>query len=356
MRCITTHTCTVPARSVAAALLLALCLGAGAQQGRDYIAIVGSSTVYPLSTVVAERFGRASDYRTPKVEATGSGGGFKLFCAGVGVAFPDIANASRRIKQTELDRCAANGVDAVVEVKFGYDGIVLANAAGAPRMSLTRTQLWLALAQNVPAADDAGRLVRNPYRRWSEIDARLPDVEIEVLGPPPTSGTRDAFVELAMEGGCAGIPWIRALRTADTARFRAICHAVREDGHFVEAGENDNLVLQKLRANPDALGILGFSFVDQNAELVQGSVIDGYEPTFDNIASGRYAVSRALYFYVKRAHVDVIPGLSAFLAEFTSERAWGRSGYLARRGLIPMPARERAETLANVLAMSPVHL
>ncbi|MEO1594146.1 MAG: substrate-binding domain-containing protein [Pseudomonadota bacterium] len=338
------------------ALFLLFVASAQAQQGRNYIAIVGSSTVYPFSTVVAERFGRGRAFRTPKVESTGSGGGLKAFCAGVGARFPDIANASRRIKASELALCEDNGVEAVLEVKVGYDGIVLANAAGAPRVALTRTQLWLALAKNVPAADGSERLISNPYQRWRDIDPSLPDAEIEVLGPPPTSGTRDAFVELAMTGGCQGIDWIRDLQANNAPRFRAICQAVREDGHFVETGENDNLVVQKLRANPSALGILGFSFVDQNTDKVQGSVIDGYEPTFENIATGRYAVSRSLYFYVKRAHIGVIPGLGEFVAEFTSERAWGRDGYLASRGLIPMPASERAEYLASVLALSPVYL
>lgn len=342
--------------SITAMLFLLSGATAQAQQGRNYIAIVGSSTVYPFSTVVAERFGRGQAFRTPKVEATGSGGGLKAFCAGVGARFPDIANASRRIKASELALCQDNGVDAVLEVKVGYDGIVLANAAGAARVALTRTQLWLALAKNVPAADGSERLIANPYRRWIDVDPSLPDAEIEVLGPPPTSGTRDAFVELAMTGGCQGIDWIRALQASNAPRFRAICQAVREDGHFVETGENDNLVVQKLRANPTALGILGFSFVDQNTDKVQGSVIDGFEPTFENIASGRYAVSRSLYFYVKRAHIGVIPGLDEFVAEFTSERAWGRDGYLAARGLIPMPIAERAEYLASVLALSPVYL
>jgi len=332
------------------------CGAATAQEGRDYIEIVGSSTVFPFSTVVAERFGRRSQFKTPKVEATGSGGGFKLFCNGIGVSYPDITNSSRRVKASELKLCASNGVFDVVEVKVGYDGIVMANAVGEERMALTRRQIWLALAERVPDPSGAERLVENPYERWSEIDPSLPDRRIEVLGPPPTSGTRDAFVELAMEGGCSTFAWIEHLEETNADDFKSICHTVREDGLFIEAGENDNLIVQKLNANPAALGIFGFSFLDQNAEKVQGATVDGYLPTFGNIANGSYPVSRPLYFYVKRAHVDVIPGLRAFLAEFTSPRASGDDGYLADRGLIPLPLSERAQVLASVLALSPVRL
>ncbi|MEL6214989.1 MAG: substrate-binding domain-containing protein [Pseudomonadota bacterium] len=332
------------------------CGAATAQEGRDYIEIVGSSTVFPFSTVVAERFGRRSQFKTPKVEATGSGGGFKLFCNGIGVSYPDITNSSRRVKASELKLCASNGVFDVVEVKVGYDGIVMANAVGEERMTLTRRQIWLALAERVPDPSGAERLVENPYERWSEIDPSLPDRRIEVLGPPPTSGTRDAFVELAMEGGCSTFSWIEHLEEENPDDFKSICHTVREDGLFIEAGENDNLIVQKLNANPAALGIFGFSFLDQNAEKVQGATVDGYLPTFGNIANGSYPVSRPLYFYVKRAHVDVIPGLRAFLAEFTSPRASGDDGYLADRGLIPLPLSERAQVLASVLALSPVRL
>jgi phosphate transport system substrate-binding protein len=328
-------------------VLAVLCAGAaGAQSARDYIYIVGSSTVYPFATVVAERFGRSSDFKTPKVEATGSGGGIKLFCEGVGVDYPDIANSSRAIKQSEIAACAANGVDEVIEVKIGYDGIVLANALRAPAVSLSRRDIYMALAKQVP--DGEGTLVANPNSNWNEIDPDLPARRIEVLGPPPTSGTRDAFVELAMEGGCRTIPWIAALESSDNERFRSICHTIREDGAFVEAGENDNLIVQKLQGNPDAFGIFGFSFLDQNAEKVKGSPIDGIEPSFEAIADGDYPVSRPLFFYVKKAHVDVIPGLKAYLREFTSERAWGDEGYLSDRGLIPLPEEERERVATDV--------
>ena len=326
------------------------------QTVRDYISIVGSSTVYPFSTVVAEQFGRGSKFKTPKVESTGSGGGLKLFCSGVGVEHPDVTNSSRRIKASEVELCAKNGVAEIVEVKIGYDGIVLANAKGAQRFELTRRQIFMALAKEVPAADGGDALVENPYRTWADIDASLPAVRIEVLGPPPTSGTRDAFVELAMEGGCETFPGIAAVKGRDKNEFKAICHTVREDGAYIEAGENDNLIVQKLESNPNALGIFGYSFLDQNYDKVQGSRVDSVEPSFEAIADGNYPVSRPLFFYVKKAHVGVIPGIEELLAEFTSEAAWGEEGYLSDKGLIPLPDAERAEVLATVQSLSPLRL
>ncbi len=338
---------------LASALLNGALVGpTSAQSARDYIYIVGSSTVYPFATVVAERFGRGSEFKTPKVESTGSGGGIKLFCDGVGVDYPDIANSSRAIKESELAICASNGVDEIVEVRIGYDGIVLANSSTAPAVSLSRKDLFLALAKQVPQAE--GALVANPYKTWADVNPDLPATKIEVLGPPPTSGTRDAFVELAMEGGCKAIPWVAALADSDADRFKSICHTVREDGAFVEAGENDNLIVQKLAANKGAFGIFGFSFLDQNTEKVKGAAIDGVEPTFEAIADGDYPVSRPLYFYVKKAHVDVIPGLKGYLKEFTSERAWGEEGYLSDRGLIPMPEEERRRVATDVRELNPV--
>jgi len=326
-----------------------------AQAGRDYIYIVGSSTVYPFATVVAERFGRGTEFKTPKVESTGSGGGLKLFCDGVGVDYPDITNSSRAIKQSEVELCASNGVTDIVEVKIGYDGIVIANAIGSTEVNLTREDIFLALAKQVPG-DTEGELIENPYETWADVNPELPDMRIEVLGPPPTSGTRDAFVELAMEGGCKSVPWIKALKNTDKEGYKTICHTIREDGVFVEAGENDNLIVQKLEANPGAFGIFGFSFLDQNTEKVKGASVDGVEPTFDAIADGDYPVSRPLYFYVKKAHVDVIPGLRGFLREFTSARAWGDEGYLSDRGLIPMPEEERREIGANVRNLTPLSM
>jgi phosphate transport system substrate-binding protein len=327
---------------------------AAAQAARDYISIVGSSTVYPFATVVAEQFGRGSTrFKAPKIESTGSGGGIQLFCNGVGIEHPDIANSSRRIHARELETCARNGVTEVVEVKIGYDGIVLANSNAAPKYALTREQIFLALAKQVPDPAGSGRLVANPYRRWSDIDPSLSAVNIEVLGPPPTSGTRDAFVELVMDVGCATLPAIAAL---EGAAHQTACQTMREDGAFIEAGENDNLIVQKLESNPRALGIFGYSFLEQNQDKVHGSAIDGITPEFEAIADGSYPVARPLYFYVKKAHVGVIPGIAEYLREFTGEAASGEFGYLTDRGLIPLPEAEREEVLAAVQEMSPIQL
>lgn len=305
---------------------------------RDQIRIVGSSTVFPFSTTVAETFGKKTEFKTPVVESTGSGGGMKLFCAGIGDEHPDITNASRRIKVSEFENCTKAGIK-ITEVKIGFDGIVLANAKTANPMSLSKAQLFLALAKQVPVD---GKLVDNPYKKWSDIDPSLPDIKIEVLGPPPTSGTRDAFVEIAMEGGCKKVEGAKELGLA-----KKKCHLLREDGAWIDAGENDNLIIQKLEANPDAFGVFGFSFLEENEDKVQGSVIDGNAPSFENIASGEYGVSRSLYFYVKQNHVDKTPGIKAFIAEFTSEAAWGEEGYLVDRGLIPLPDEER-KTIGDV--------
>jgi len=312
-----------------------------AASARDTISIVGSSTVYPFATVVAERFGKSTQFKTPKIESTGSGGGFKLFCAGVGVEHPDITNASRRMKQSEFETCAKNGVTEIVELKVGYDGIVLANAKPASLLKLTRKELFLALAKEVPDPKGGRTLVPNPYKTWKDINSSLPNIKIEVLGPPPTSGTRDAFVELVMEEGANSYDWIKALGKSDAKKHKAITNGIREDGAYIEAGENDNLIVQKLEANTNAFGIFGFSFLDQNADKIKGSVVEGMEPTFENIASGKYPVSRPLFFYVKKAHAGVIPGIKEYVAEFTSEKAWGPDGYLSEKGLIPMPDAER---------------
>jgi phosphate transport system substrate-binding protein len=314
---------------------------AGSASARDYINIVGSSTVYPFATVVAENFGKTTRYKTPKIESTGSGGGLKLFCAGVGVKHPDITNSSRAIKSSEVKSCAKNGVNEIIEVKIGYDGIAIANSRKTKKMRISIKDLYLGLAKEVPDPNGGERVVANPYKTWRDVNRSLPNTKIEVLGPPPTSGTRDAFTELVMEGGCKQVGWIKAMKKTDKREFRRICHTVREDGGYVEAGENDNLIVQKLIANPDALGVFGFSFLDQNTDKVQGSAIDGVDPTFESIADGSYAISRPLFFYVKKAHVGTIPGITEYLAEFTSEKAWGEYGYLSDRGLIPMPVAER---------------
>ena len=340
----------------AASLLVASAASTQAADGRDYISIVGSSTVYPFSTAVAEQFGKTTKFKTPKIESTGTGGGLKLFCAGAGVDSPDIANASRQIKKAEVETCAKNGVTQIVEVKVGYDGIVLANSKKSEQFKLSRKDLFMALAKEVPSPEGGDKLVANPYKTWKEVNDKLPAAKIEVLGPPPTSGTRDAFVEMVMDHGCTAFESIKALKSKDEKQFKAVCQTVREDGAFIEAGENDNLIVQKLEANQKSLGIFGFSFLDQNADKIQGSLVDGQAPTFENIASGKYAVSRPLYIYVKKAHVGVIPGIAEYLGEFTSDRAWGETGYLAEKGLIPSPVAERKTFAADAKALKPVVL
>ena len=337
-------------RTVLVAALMVPTVG----MARDQIRIVGSSTVYPFATVVAENFGRNTKFKTPIVESTGSGGGLKLFCAGVGVEHPDITNASRRIKASEVARCSKHGVTDITEVKIGYDGIVLANSKKASRFKVTLRHVFLALAKEVPGPN--GELVPNPNKTWKDVDPSLPDTKIEVLGPPPTSGTRDAFNELALEGGCKTFPKLKALKKVDKGRYKKICRSVREDGAYVEAGENDNLIVQKLVANKDALGVFGYSFLDQNADAIQGSIVDGVEPTFENISSSHYPVSRSLYFYVKVAHADSIPGIREYLAEFTHEKAYGEEGYLTDKGLIPSPKNERDAFRAAVKNLSRLRL
>jgi phosphate transport system substrate-binding protein len=310
--------------------------------GRDTISIVGSSTVYPFSTVVAEKFGKKTSFNTPKIESTGSGGGMKLFCSGVGLDSPDITNASRAIKKSEFESCQKNGVTDITEVQIGFDGIAIANSRQAPLFELTRKDLYLALAKQVPNPDGSKTLVDNPYTIWNEVNSSLPATEIEVLGPPPTSGTRDAFVELAMEGGCKQLEWIKAMKKTNKSAYKTACHSVREDGAYIEAGENDNLIVQKLEKNPNALGIFGYSFLEQNDDKVQGSIVEGKPPEFEAIADGSYPISRPLFFYVKNGHIGSVPGMQEFLQEFTSEAAMGEDGYLLDKGLIPLSEEKRA--------------
>jgi phosphate transport system substrate-binding protein len=329
----------------AAAIAVAAAGFAGAAVAQQQqIQIVGSSTVFPFATAVAERFAQKAGFPAPVVESTGTGGGIKLFCEGVGDTTPDITNASRRIKDSELEACKTNGVTAV-EVKIGFDGIVIADAKAGPDFALTREQIFKALAKNLPAAD--GSLQPNPIQNWSDIDPSLPNEKIEVLGPPPTSGTRDAFAELVMTEACDA-----KIKEADAKA----CAQIREDGAYIEAGENDNLIVQKLEANPAAVGIFGFSFLDQNSSQIKGASIDGVAPNFEAIASGEYPVSRSLFFYVKKEHVGQIPGIEEYIAEFTSDEAWGDEGYLAEKGLIPLPEAERAKSAEMAKNMEPLTL
>jgi len=328
--------------AMAAAIGFAMASGA---QARDQIEIVGSSTVFPFATAVAEQFGRTSKFKTPVIESTGSGGGMKLFCAGIGLEHPDITNASRRIKGKEFKKCQANGID-LTEVVIGFDGIVLANAKGAPQLELTRKQIYLATAKVVPDPNKKCQSnwcepVKNPYMKWSDIDASLPDAKIEILGPPPTSGTRDAFQELAMSKGANKFPHMKKLKKADKKMWKKLTRTVREDGAWIDAGENDNLMVSKLAANPKAVGVFGYSFLDQNSDKIKGAIVEGIQPTFENIAGGKYKISRSLYFYIKHAHVGTVPGILEYVAEFTSEKAFGESGYLIDKGLIPLPSADR---------------
>jgi len=336
---------------VLAALSAVAASPAWAQSARDYISVVGSSTVFPFTSTVAEQFGRGSRFKTPKVESTGTGGGMKLFCAGVGVQHPDVTNASRRMKASELADCRKNGVNDVIEIKIGFDGIVVANAKASPVYKLTRKDLYLALAKQVPDPAAPSKLVPNPYRTWKEINPALPAVRIEVLGPPPTSGTRDSFIEQVLEPGCSAFAWIKSLKDVDERRFKQVCTTIREDGVFVEAGENDNLIVQKLAANRDALGVFGYSFLEENTNVLHGSMIEGVTPDFETIASGEYPVSRAMFIYAKKAHVGVIPGMKEFITEFTSEKAFGEDGYLADKGLVPAPKAEREKVRREAAAL-----
>ncbi|HEY3518316.1 MAG TPA: substrate-binding domain-containing protein [Gammaproteobacteria bacterium] len=325
-----------------------------AQAGRDYISVVGSSTVYPFAIVVAENFGRKNpSFKTPKIEPLGTGGGIKAFCGGVGVQFPDIANASRRITAAEVADCNKNGVTQIAEVKIGYDGIVLANAKSSRHYQVALRDVYLALAKEIPDPSGAQKLVPNPHTKWSDVNPSLPNDEISVLGPPTTSGTRDAFDELVMEGGCKTFAWVAALPRAE---YLAACHLLRDDGRYIDTGENDNLIVQKLTASPRQLGIFGYSFLEQNGDKVQGAHINGVAPDFDSIADGKYPVSRPLYFYVKHAHVGRVPGIREYVAEFMSDGAVGEYGYLADSGLIPLSDEDRRAAQAEAKSLAELHL
>jgi phosphate transport system permease protein len=327
--------------------LVVVLLAAFPAAAREQLHIVGSSTVYPFSTTVAEALAKQGVLKSPVVEATGTGGGLKLFCEGVGEATPDIAGASRRIKQTEIDACAKNGVARITEIPIGHDGIVIASAKSGPDFGVTRAQLFLALAKTVPQPGvTGGQLVLNPYRSWNEIDPSLPEARIEVLGPPPTSGTRDAFVELVMDKGCETFPEIAAL--GGDAR-KAACQQVREDGAYIDAGENDNLIVQKLQANPAAFGIFGYSFLEQNSDTLKAAKVEGVAPSYEAISGKQYPVARELYIYVKDAHRTIIPGIDAFVRELVSEPAMGADGYLTDKGLVPFTPEERRRIESTVL-------
>ena len=303
--------------------VLTVAMQAGIANARDQIQIVGSSTVYPFATIVAERFGNRGKFKTPVIESTGTGGGMKLFCQGIGAGTPDVSNASRAMKPSEWENCQANGVTEIIEVAFGNDGIAFANDKKGPKLNLTRKQLWMALAEKGPKP-----------KKWNEIDPSLPNAKISVLVPPPTSGTRDAWNALVMAKGCP-----EAIKTAD----KDSCEMLREDGAAIEAGENDALIVQKLEADPTAFGIFGYSYLENNRDRIQAASIEGVEIDIDTIQDYSYPISRPLFFYVKKAHIGVVPGLQEYLNEFIAEDAIGNDGYLLDAGLVPLSDAKRAK-------------
>ena len=317
------------------------------------IKIVGSSTVFPYTQAVAEEFARAGG-KAPTVESTGTGGGMKIFCAGIGEAHPDITGASRAMKSSEKKLCDKNGVTDVTEVLLGYDGLSIANSRKGKKFSVSKPQIYLALAAKVPVD---GKLVDNPYKKWSDIDKSLPDQAITAYGPPPTSGTRDAFVELVFHHVCkrGKLPfWANARKTAGDKKvfkkmYKADCTAMRTDGPFIEAGENDNLIVQRLEADPKAVGIFGYSFLFENQDKLQAVQIGGVEPSMETIASGEYGISRPLFIYIKNAHRKVIDGMPAFIDEYVSDKAMGDDGYLSERGLVVLPADKLKEVQEGAL-------
>lgn len=309
---------------------------------------VGSSTVYPFAKMGAERMARANPaLGTPIIESTGTGAGFKLFCAGVGERFPDISNASRRMKAKEAAQCSANGVKEVTEIQIGLDGVALATGKATPISGITQKDLYMALA-----ARPYGK--PNKAKTWKDVNAKLPALPIRVMGPPSTSGTRDALGELLMTPPCEANASMAALKKADEAKFKAICTGIRTDGAYIEAGENDNLIVQKLAANPGTLGIFGYSFLEENLNKVKGVSINGVQPTYATISSFSYPGARPLYIYVKNAHVRAIPAIRAFVAEITKESAIGPKGYMLSGGLVAAPAGVRARAQQAARTMTPV--
>jgi phosphate transport system substrate-binding protein len=327
----------------AAAAVVGSIAFAGTASARE-IKIVGSSTVFPYTQAVAEEFAKKGG-TAPTVESTGTGGGMKIFCQGIGEEHPDITGASRAMKKSEFELCTKNGVTDVTEILIGYDGLSIAQSKKGKPMDLTKPQIFLALAAEVP---DGDKLVPNPNKKWSDVDASLPDVAITAYGPPPTSGTRDAFVELAMHEGCKELDYFKTKKgEMDAAEFKKLvkakCTPMRQDGPFIEAGENDNLIVQRIEADPNAVGIFGYSFLYENEDKLQGVKIGSITPSFETIADKSYGLSRPLFFYIKNAHRNVIPGLNDFVAEYTSNDAMGPDGYLHERGLVVLPEGELKE-------------
>jgi phosphate transport system substrate-binding protein len=327
-----------------AAAVMLTAAATSAHAARDYVWAAGSSTVFPFATRVAENYARKTGKKAPKVESLGTGGGIKAFCAGLGEGTPDIANASRRMKRSEFDACAAKGVKDIIEIKIGYDGIVVATDKDGSDYDFKLEHLYLGLSDQVLRH---GKFVKNPSQGWDEIASGLPGQRIQVYGPPPTSGTRDSFVELAIEGGAAKYPVLAELKSNNEKRFKALVDPLRRDGGWVDAGENDNAIVQTLTKTPGALGVFGFSFLEENMDKVKGAKVNGVVPTPDTISSGAYPLSRSMFIYVKKAHLDSTPGLREFVTEFASDAATGRGGYLQSRGLIPLPAGQHTAMKAS---------
>jgi len=326
---------------------LALSAGISTAYARDQIKVTGSSTLFPYSQAVAEEYANKSGKTAPVVESVGTGGGFKAFCGGIGEGFADITGASRAIKESEMRLCAENGVVDITEALIGYDGLSIAQSRSATSLDLTEEQIFKALAAELP--DGKGGFMANPNKKWSDIDPSLPAIDILAFGPPPTSGTRDAFVELAMHDGCNALDGMKDLKKTNEDKWNEVCSRMRQDGPFVEAGENDNLIVQRLESDPNTIGIFGYSFLYENSDKLKGVKINGVDPSFDTIADSSYPIARPLYFYIKNAHREVIPGLKDFIAEYVSETALGSDGYLAERGLTPLSDEKRAEVSAAVI-------
>jgi phosphate transport system substrate-binding protein len=332
-----------------AALALAACGdSSGGTSGGQQIQIVGSSTVYPFTTAVAEQFQRTNAGMSAIVESTGTGAGMKLFCGGVGDSFPDMTNASRRIKASEAADCAKNGVKQIIEVPVGIDGLALIEAANGPAFALTPRDVYAALAAN-PFGKGP-----NKAKTWKDVNPSLPAVAIQVFGPPPTSGTRDSFAELILEKGCDSDPAMKALKDSDKDKHKDTCTKIREDRAYVEAGENDNLLVQKVAQNPGAIGVLGYSFLEENKAAVKGIPLNNIAPSAATISDLSYPGARQVYLYAKGEHVNVIPGMKEFLAEYA--RAWSKGGYLERRGLIPSPADVQAKATQAATQLTPLNV
>ncbi len=317
---------------------------------RSQMRAVGSSTVYPFAKAVAERMSRANPkIPAPIIESTGTGGGMKLFCAGVGERFPDVANASRRMKASEAKTCKANGVTSITEIQVGIDGLALATARSTALNNLTQREIYMALAKT-PFGKP------NRAKTWKDVNPKLPAIPIRVYGPPPTSGTRDSLVELILSPGCESNGSMAALKKSDEAKYKSVCHTLRQDGAFIEAGENDNLIVQKLAGNPNTLGFFGYSFLEENPGKLKGVSINGVAPTYETISSFKYPGARPLYIYIKNAHAKAIPAVRAFAAEFTKESAFGPSGYLRRAGLIASTGGIRARSQQAARGLAPMNL